>query len=348
MASIKSVPRRLAAVSMFTPLLPLIAVQARQVRRAMPKLDDASGPCSGVFGPPPARMRIVVVGESTVSGVGARTHTHSLSGRLAASLGQALHSSVAWQAVGQSGANARELADVLRQGLGAAKAPRAARVDCAFVALGVNDVIERTPLARWKSDVAALVDLLATRHGARTVVLLGVPPMHRFPALPQPLRAFLGARACELDEELAALAGEDERLAHVPTPVDGPLEYFCADRFHPSEAGYAVWARHTVAAVHRFVAERAQLQNGNGLAASTTSGMLADARPAEAPVKTERTATNGGGRKNGRGAEMRGARHATVRREASPRPRGAPTKRHAARVRRWAGALRAGRSVSLR
>jgi lysophospholipase L1-like esterase len=295
-----------------------------------------------VFGPPPARVRIAVVGESTVTGVGARTHTHSLSGRLAASLGGALRASVAWKAIGQSGANAREVADLVRQKLTAPDGARGQRFDCAFVALGVNDVIERTPLARWKGDVAALVDLLATRHGARTVVLLGVPPMHRFPALPQPLRAFLGARAHELDEELGLLAAGDERVVHVPTPVDGALEYFCADRFHPSEAGYAVWARHAVAAVHRVVAERAQLPNGSAAAARaetvTRPATRESAPPAPAKAADARAAS--APRRRRADGTARRPRHAPARREASRRARGAPSKRQVARLRGWARALR--------
>jgi lysophospholipase L1-like esterase len=282
---------------MFMPLLPLIVVQGRQVRRAMPKLADAHGPTSGTYGRPPARLRIVVVGESTVSGIGARTHTHSLPGRLAAALGGALQVSVSWKAVGQSGANARAAARLVDESLvRGAQGARGERFDCAFLALGVNDVIERTPLARWKGDVAALADLLIARHDARTVVLLGVPPMHRFPALPQPLRAFLGARAQELDAELSALAAERAELLHVPTPVAGPLQYFCADLFHPSEAGYAAWASHTAAAAGSTIAERAGLRESpvasasaakrtpNGVKpgiASVAHGDTRDAKPAD-------------------------------------------------------------------
>jgi lysophospholipase L1-like esterase len=285
MSSLKATLWRLATVNMFTPLLPLIVVQGRQVRRAMPKLADAHGPTSGTYGRPPARLRIVVVGESTVSGIGARTHTHSLPGRLAAALGGALHVSVSWKAVGHSGANARAAARLVDESLvHGAQGARGERFDCAFLALGVNDVIERTPLARWKGDVAVLADLLIARHDARMVVLLGVPPMHRFPALPQPLRAFLGARAQELDEELAALAAERAELLHVPTPVDGPLQYFCADLFHPSEAGYAAWASHTAAAACGAIAERSGLRGSTVASASAAKRKPNGVKPGIAPV----------------------------------------------------------------
>jgi hypothetical protein len=34
--------------------------------------------------------------------------------------------------------------------------------------------------------------------------LSGLPPMHRFPALPQPLRWYIGSRARDFDRALAA------------------------------------------------------------------------------------------------------------------------------------------------
>lgn len=334
MALLEAIPWRLAAVGMFAPLLPLIAVQARQVRRAMPHLPDAHGPTAGVFGKPPPRLRIVVVGESTVSGVGARTHTHSLAGRLGAALGAGFGVSVSWKAVGRSGANARSAARLVHESLKPATGTaRGERFDCAFLALGVNDVIERTPLVRWKTDVAALADLLATRHGARAVVLLGVPPMHTFPALPQPLRAFLGARARELDEVLESLAGRTSHVLHVPAPVNGPLEYFCADRFHPSEAGYAAWASYTVNAVAGTLAERlgtplvGRTQRAGARAADAAAaqedGKAGKARKAgKAGVSGNRRAVRHGG---GNGARAGLPRAASVRngkpRSGTPRAR---------------------------
>jgi lysophospholipase L1-like esterase len=63
--------------------------------------------------------------------------------------------------------------------------------------------------------------------------------MHAFPALPQPLRGVLGARARLLDAALARLPSRLVDVAHVPIPVDATPELFCGDGFHPSEAGYA-------------------------------------------------------------------------------------------------------------
>jgi lysophospholipase L1-like esterase len=225
------------------PLLPVILVQGRRVRRTTPRLPDASGDPHGLVGEGGRTLRVAVVGESTVSGVGARSFERGLPGRLAAELAGAAGARVAWRAVGVNGITAHRLNPVATSGLAHDS------LDLAFVALGVNDVLEFTAVRRWQADVDALCDLLARAAGASLVVLLGVPPMHRFPSLPQPLRAFLGTRARALDHAIGELARRRERTLHVPTPARGDLELYCEDRFHPSERGYAGWAAHVVAEI---------------------------------------------------------------------------------------------------
>jgi lysophospholipase L1-like esterase len=111
------------------------------------------------------------------------------------------------------------------------------------VALGVNDTLRLHSPGRWTTDLRRLIGLLRERCGAVPVVLASVPPMGVFPALPQPLRGVLGLRAAVLDRAAARLAGEMDAVRHVPVPIPvGAVDaFFCADRFHPSPYGYALW-----------------------------------------------------------------------------------------------------------
>jgi hypothetical protein len=84
------------------PLLPLLYVQGRIVRRRTPKVPEAIGPSSGrVQGGEPA-LRLVVIGESTVAGVGAPTHAEALTGQLAVAIARKRQRAVRWQALGRS------------------------------------------------------------------------------------------------------------------------------------------------------------------------------------------------------------------------------------------------------
>jgi hypothetical protein len=93
----------------------------------------------------------------------------------------------------------------------------AERFDVVVTSLGVNDVTGSRSLATWRRQQEQLVELLAARFGARLILLSGLPPMHRFPALPQPLRWYLGSRARDFDRVLAEVAARRPRL-RIPCP----------------------------------------------------------------------------------------------------------------------------------
>jgi lysophospholipase L1-like esterase len=216
---------------------PLLLWQAQRVRRTTPRLPVAGGDRIGEVGHGPP-LRLLVIGESTAAGVGAAHHGEALAGELAARLATKLGRRTRWHALGENGATARRALRLLESASDAA--------DLAVVALGVNDVLEQTRAARWANDVAALIVALQTRIGAREVILLEVPPLARFPALPRPLRYVLGRDARRLDAALARVAARldasERRVRHYRFAFDGAREFFAADGFHPSARGYAHWA----------------------------------------------------------------------------------------------------------
>ncbi|GAB4475691.1 MAG: SGNH/GDSL hydrolase family protein [Burkholderiaceae bacterium] len=229
---------------------PLLLWQAQRVRRDTPRLPVAAGAPAGEAGSG-APLRLLVIGESTAAGVGAAHHGEALAGELAVRLARRLGRRVLWRVLGENGATARRALRVL-------EAADTAPADLAVVALGVNDVLEQTRAARWQSVMAALVARLHARTGAREVILLEVPPLARFPALPRPLRDVLGADARRLDARLARIAARPDarepRVRHYRFAFDGAREFFARDGFHPSARGYARWAELIAARLAREAA----------------------------------------------------------------------------------------------
>ncbi|WP_414936231.1 SGNH/GDSL hydrolase family protein [Amycolatopsis sp. cmx-11-51] len=220
-------------ISRTVMLAPILFAQAVRVRRTTPRLPGATGPASGLVRGEGRPLRLAVLGESTVDGVGAATHAEALTGRLADELARDGRA-VAWQAVGRTGANAR----VVREDL----LPLLEPADLVVIALGVNDTIELHSAARYRRDLLDLLVALRRRAGSVPVVLAGVPPMGRFPGLPRPLRDVLGARSGALDAAAAGL-GLLPGVVHVPMPAAmlDPAT-FAEDRFHPGPEGYRRWA----------------------------------------------------------------------------------------------------------
>jgi hypothetical protein len=86
----------------------------------------------------------------------------------------------------------------------------------------------------------------------RAVLFTALPPMHLFPALPQPLRWYLGARALDFN---AALADWLPRYPgrHLSAPEFQPdPQYIASDGFHPGPAAYRAWAARVACDIDRL------------------------------------------------------------------------------------------------
>ncbi|RFS84606.1 SGNH/GDSL hydrolase family protein [Actinomadura spongiicola] len=240
---------RVPGALMLVPLAPVLAFQAWRTVRRTPRLAPAAGDEHGFLpGAAGPVFRVVVIGESTAAGVGASLHARALPGFLAETLRKRLRRSVAWSVTGESGATARRVATALVPAAVVPAVPGTEPVDRAsadlvVVTVGINDLIRRRSLRSWTADITDLVDVLQTRFTDATLVLAGMPPVHRFPTLPRPLRHVLGARARTMDRIMADTARTGGAL-HVP--VDEVMardrRLFASDGFHPSPDGYRAWA----------------------------------------------------------------------------------------------------------
>ncbi len=244
-------------------LSPLLIAQGLWVRRVTPKLPEAPGPREGVLapgitphaaphaapnvtphaaphaaaeaGPSAGVLRLLIVGDSSAAGVGAAHQDEALAGRLSTALVSALATEVRWRLVARTGVTARELAVLIDE-----SAP--ARFDVALIVVGVNDVTGLRSMRAWLRDIDALATRLRDIAPGARLVASGLPPVHRFPALPQPLRAFLGARAVALDAALARWAQRQPDALHVPIPDMADPALAASDGFHPGPGAYAIWA----------------------------------------------------------------------------------------------------------
>ena len=211
-------------------LAPLLLAQGLWVRRTAQQLPEPPGARSGSTG---AGLRVLIFGDSSAAGVGAETQTKGLSGQLSQAL--AAQGPVTWHLEAEIGATTRT-------SLGKLDKLPDMPFDVALLVHGVNDTTRFTTKARFKARQQELINLLRARHGVRHVILSGVPPMHHFPLLPQPLRWVLGCHAQRLDGVLADLANTDIDITHLALDLPYEPRFVARDGFHPSEDAYEVWA----------------------------------------------------------------------------------------------------------
>ena len=94
-----------------------------------------------------------------------------------------------------------------------------------------------------------LCALLMQRFGVRQVFFTSIPPVHRFPALPQPLRWYLGRGATKFNERLTEWSFHEPHATLVKVEFPSESHYMASDGFHPGRPAYEWWARATAQAI---------------------------------------------------------------------------------------------------
>ena len=207
------------------------------------------GPPDVVVGDgPEAPLKLAVLGDSTGAAVGASDLVHSYPRLIAKALAAEAHRPVELRVLAVSGAR---VADVRRDQLPslAALSP-----DLVLLVVGGNDVIHLTGRRAAQRDLRAVIAGCSQTGAA--VVVAGVPAMGTTRRVAEPLRSLIRLIAHRHDavwrEETAAASAMRVELAAQTGPAfaaDGTL--FAGDRFHPSDRGYALWARVLAPAVIR-------------------------------------------------------------------------------------------------
>jgi lysophospholipase L1-like esterase len=251
----RRVLRRVVAtgVALLTLAAAVLAGEAGYVATRSYLQADSAPPVVGSFGPAsggpasgglPGRtpLRLVMVGDSTAAGVGASETAATVGALLAAGIA-ATGRAVTLSSVAVSGSRTTDLADQVRAlaGRGASSQP-----DLAVVLIGANDATHLTSLSTVSRKLSAAVRGLHAVGAA--VVVAGCPDLGAARAFPQPLRLIAAARgrAVAATEHRAAISAGATfvDLAREAGPAfRADPRMLSTDRFHPSDRGYARWAR---------------------------------------------------------------------------------------------------------
>ncbi len=214
-------------------LFPVMIVQGLWVRLTVPKLAEAEGPREGNEGSG-RQLRILVSGDSSAAGVGASTQTKALVGRVVSPLTDAFK--VQWKLIASTGWKTAEL----RQALNTMPSTQ---FDITLTASGVNDITSRYSLTACLREQVKLVELLRERFAVRHILISGLPPVHKFPSLPEPLRGYIGARARRLDAGIRSWTRKQPDCDHIPLNIPVGPEYMASDGFHPGPGIYTLWGQ---------------------------------------------------------------------------------------------------------
>ncbi|MDF3036850.1 MAG: GDSL-like Lipase/Acylhydrolase family protein [Paucimonas sp.] len=227
-------------------LAPLLLTQAKHLRRTALRLPEPAGAREGCADAGSGqRIRILFLGDSSAAGVGVGCQEQALALQASALLAQRSGMRVDWQLVAKSGINAAGALELL-------DTETLKPADIVVTALGVNDVTSQFCIKRFVGNYKAVMDKAFRLTGAKTAVITGLPPMHVLPAIPQPLRWYLGQCAHRLDKGLRRWTAEHTHLEYLSMQWAAQPEEMARDGYHPGPNLYRRWAE--------LVAERCLLR----------------------------------------------------------------------------------------
>ena len=221
---------------LIAPLAPFLYLQGQITRWKVGVLPDASGERQGKFGVgnPPAKL--FVIGESTVAGLGARTHELALAGQFAKHLSKHIGRPVEWKVLGKNGVTARRTIDEM--------VPQMPDENFNYILLGLggNDVMKLSSPVKWRRDMIELLGILQAKNPEAVIFITNCPMIIASPIMPFPIKPILWELSKMHNENILEFTSGMERVFYYRQPTHLRLEGFFADGIHPSEQGYADWA----------------------------------------------------------------------------------------------------------
>jgi lysophospholipase L1-like esterase len=232
-------------------LMPVLVIQGLWTRKRGLKLPEAAHPDRGSYGNRIPVVSILGIGDSVIAGVGVDSLEDALTAQIAKSTSERTGHQVNWCVQGSNGDRVGDLLakyerTVLSVGSGPlfsesgelleSEAALDIRPDYVIVSIGVNDVSHLTSLTRWHYEVTQLIAELREQFGV-PILFLGIPPMGKFPALPQPLKFALGIRAAMLDQTIQRAAELLSDIYWLDTDEFFNQSHMALDGYHPSVSG---------------------------------------------------------------------------------------------------------------
>ncbi|PKH06839.1 SGNH/GDSL hydrolase family protein [Moritella sp. Urea-trap-13] len=211
---------------------PIIIAQGRYVKKVTPKLPEAAGERSGITGEG-QKIRLLIVGDSAAAGVGVDNQSQALTGNLVSALSDCYQ--VDWLLLAKSGHTTLDSLKML-------SAQPQQTFDIIVTSLGVNDVTGTLPASAWIIQQQDLIARLREQFNSQQILITQVPPMGQFPALPQPLRRYLGARASQFNRKLTTLIDSQVDCQLIDINAELNPEDMAEDGFHPGPVIYQHWA----------------------------------------------------------------------------------------------------------
>ncbi|MBO9698851.1 MAG: SGNH/GDSL hydrolase family protein [Sporocytophaga sp.] len=227
------------------PLLPIIIIQGKILKRRIPVLPEAEKNRTGTFGNGDT-FSLVTIGESTVAGVGVDDHKQGLTGNIAKAIHEFTGKKISWEVIANSGYSAEAVNKKLIPLLPSKP------IDLIIIGLGANDAFEIKSPLQWKKGITDIIISLRNRNINCPIVITAMPPLRYCPAFSILFKTIFGGLVFLYSKTLKEVCRNNDQVyfmnkeinyknwSHRISPGLTKNDLFC-DGVHPSKLSYEVW-----------------------------------------------------------------------------------------------------------
>ena len=228
------------------PLLPLMYVQGKRIKKSVPVLPEATGP-SGITGNG-RPFKLLTIGESTIAGVGVDTHEEGFTGTLATTLAERLNRRTEWRVYARSGYTAQRTTLKLIPKITETEA------DLIVIGTGGNDAFTLNTPDRFRKHVSGLIDAVRLKFPNTPIVFTNMPPIKEFPAFTLLIKFTIGHLVELLGDEVEEEVKNRKNVHYYADRItikdwtkrlniQEKTGAFFSDGVHPSKLTYQTWAK---------------------------------------------------------------------------------------------------------
>lgn len=217
-------------------LFPALLIQGNRVKKNTIRLSEAEGARDGITGQGQT-LTLLILGDSAAAGVGVAHQNDALLGAVVSALQHQYQ--VHWRLEAQSG-------DTTSQVIQKTQKMVNQKYDVVVTSVGVNDVTRLMSARTWIKQQQQFYQLIQAKFQPELIIATGVPSMHLFPALPNPLSWLFGQYAKQMNLQLEKMVSKQKDMQWIEYDIQKyqsmNLE-MAKDGFHPSKEIYQIWGK---------------------------------------------------------------------------------------------------------
>ena len=224
--------------------VPIYILQGLWTRIRTPRLAPPPGRTGGRLPGRGAEISVLVIGDSTVHGIGTERQDDTLTPSIARRLRDMTGRPVRWRASGFNGAVSREITQCVVPNL------QYGNWSHIILSVGHNDAKNFHTRRRFERDLTRLIFAVKARFPDAKLHWASLLDFRKMPNLPEPLATIMDLRADTLSR-IGWSVCREQGVTVLPA-IDLVLpDHFSCDGFHAGPVGYEVWARHIAECIGR-------------------------------------------------------------------------------------------------